>query len=57
MEGQEQKLQEGFDNGYVSGFQKSQHAAELKGFLTALMFSKNSDIVLSDNLKSAIENL
>ncbi len=56
-EGKEQKLQEGFDQGYLAGFQQSQRLAEIKGFLSAIMLKNSSDVQLSEKIKTAIAEI
>nr|CAH0098980.1 unnamed protein product [Daphnia galeata] len=56
-EGKERKLQEGFDQGYLSGFQQSLCLAEMKGFLSGIMLKNRSDPQLSEKLKTAIAQI
>lgn len=57
MDGKESKLQEGFDQGYLSGFKNSKNLAELKGFLTAAMLKKTTDEEITEKLKSILANI
>ncbi len=57
MEGKERKLQEGFDQGYLSGFKASQNLAEIKGFLSALMLNRTTDPKLCEKLRTIIADM
>lgn len=55
-EGKEGKLQEGFDQGYLSGFKESQNLAEMKGFLSAVML-QSTDLMLNEKLKTILADM
>lgn len=57
IEGKDRKLQEGFDQGYLSGFKQSQNSAEMKGFLSAVMLHNIRNLELNEKLKTILADM
>ncbi|KAI9555643.1 hypothetical protein GHT06_018158 [Daphnia sinensis] len=57
VEGKERRLQEGFDQGYLSGLKQSQNSAEMKGFLSAVMLHNSFNLELNEKLKTILAHM
>lgn len=57
IKGKDRKLQEGFDQGYLSGFKQSQNSAEMKGFLSAVMLHNIRNLELNEKLKTILADM
>ncbi|XP_057368329.1 protein YAE1 homolog [Daphnia carinata] len=57
IEGKERKLQEGFDQGYLSGFKQSQNSAEMEGFLSAVMLHNSHSLQINEKLKTVLAGM